>query len=57
MSTGRLYELAALFVALVAVGAILSAPAVAPEARAAALGVVLGALLIVAAMNRNGGSE
>jgi hypothetical protein len=50
VTTRRLYELAALAVVLVSVGAILSAPGVPPEARAAALGVLIGGLLVVAAM-------
>jgi uncharacterized protein YaaW (UPF0174 family) len=52
MMTSRLYELAALAIALVAVGAILSTSDVAPEARAAALGVIIGGILIVASMRR-----
>jgi hypothetical protein len=47
-----LYDLAALFIAVAAVGAILSIPGVAPESKAAALGVIIGGLLIVAAMRR-----
>jgi hypothetical protein len=46
----RLYDLAALAVALVAVGAILSATDIPTIDRAAGMAAIIGALLVVASM-------
>ena len=50
--TSRLFELAALCVALILVGAILTEDGIEPESRAAAVVAILGGMLVVASMRR-----
>jgi len=50
----RLYDLAALGVAMIAVGAVLVSP-VPPAERAAAMVAIVGALLVIGSMRRRDG--
>lgn len=52
LNVARLYDLAALGTAMIAIGAILATPDVAPAERAAAMVAVAGALLVVGSMRR-----